>query len=261
MITEESANQLLCSVIFLDEYQKYKEKVNIKNLSKFLDNIETNKKYYRISVVKNKRYKKKDNENTSQIKKSINLLNKLTEKNYESIKNELLHELKNDCILSYIIEEIIDKSIIHTQYSELYVRLLKEIKNPFIENNIKRYCDNYYQKIFHGELNKDNSEYIRLCDKNKKTDNIAGFSLFITYLEMNGLINNYIDTILKPFMNTILEIKEQNELYQLLVCFETISKIYYKQKIPENYICRLQTLKESRISSKIKFKIMDILQE
>jgi hypothetical protein len=261
MITEESANQLLSSETFLGEYLKYKEKVNINNLSNFLDSIETNKKYYRIGIVKNKKYRKKDNENTSKIKKSINLLNKLTEKNYESIKNEILLELRNDCIISYIIEEIIDKSIVHTQYSELYVRLLKEINQPSIRIKIKKYCDIYYEKIFNSEINQMNSEYIKLCNKNKKIDNIAGFSLFITHLEMNGLIHDYIDTILKPFMDTILEIKEQNELYQLLVCFETISGIYYKHDIPENYKHRLQTLKQSDISSKIKFKVMDILQE
>jgi hypothetical protein len=261
MITEESANQLLSSEIFLNEYLKYKEKVNVSKLSEFLDNIETNKKYYRIGIVKNKKYKKKDNDNTHQIKKSINLLNKLTEMNYHDIKNEILKGLSNDCIVSYIIEEIIDKSIIHKQYSVLYVKLLTEINEPTKKYQIKKHCDNYYNKIFNSSSDINNSDYIKLCDKNKKTDNMAGFSLLITHLELNNLIENYINTILDPLINTLLELEEEIQIFQLLVCLETICNLYYKKDIPENYIHLLNTLKSKTKSSKIKFKIMDILNE
>lgn len=261
MITEESANQLLCSEIFLNEYLKYKEKVNISKLSEFLDNIETNKKYYRIGIVKNKRYKKKDNDNTFKIKKSINLLNKLTEVNYDTIKNEIFKSLSNECITSYFIEEIIDKSIIHKQYSELYVKLLTELNDPTKLNQIKKHCDNYYKKIFNNLSDTENSEYIKLCNENKKTDNMAGFSLLITHLELNNLIQNYINIILEPFINTLLEMNDEIQIFQLLVCFETISELYYKKNIPENYIKLLNKLKLNIKSSKIKFKIMDILNE
>ena len=178
--------------------------------------------------------------------------------NYNDIKNEILKGLSNECIISYIIEEIIDKSIIHKQYSMLYVKLLNE---PSKKNQIKKHCDKYYKKIFNSSSDINNSDYIKLCNENKKTDNMAGFSLLITHLELNNLIQNYINIILEPFINTLLEINDEIQIFQLLVCFETISELYYKKDIPENYTKLLNTLKSKTKSSKIKFKIMDILNE
>jgi hypothetical protein len=50
------------------------------------------------------------------------------------------------------------------------------------------------------------------------------------------------------------------ELFQLLLSFENISTIYFTL-IPKKYIDILQTLKEKSDSSKVRFKIMDILGE
>ena len=50
------------------------------------------------------------------------------------------------------------------------------------------------------------------------------------------------------------------ELFKLLVSFESISRIHY-QIIPQRYTTILNNIKKDTNSSKIKFKIMDILRE
>ena len=50
------------------------------------------------------------------------------------------------------------------------------------------------------------------------------------------------------------------EIFKMLTSFYNISEIYYKE-IPSNYVHILQELKGKTKSSKIKFKIMDILGE
>ena len=59
---------ILNSSDFLGEYQMYLSKFNSENLREFLDNIDTNKKYYRMAIHKNKRYSKVITEDTNKIK-------------------------------------------------------------------------------------------------------------------------------------------------------------------------------------------------
>ena len=104
--------------------------------------------------------------------------------------------------------------------------------------------------------------YQELCLKNKNTDNIIGLSLLISHLEKEKIINNYIDDVLQPFMNNILNINDENEIYKMLISFYNISQIHYEDKeIPKYYINILTNLKQKNLSSKIKFKLMDILNE
>ena len=51
----------------------------------FLDSIDINKKYYRMNINKNKRYKKETTEDTQLIKNINSLINKLTDSNYEKV--------------------------------------------------------------------------------------------------------------------------------------------------------------------------------
>ena len=52
-----------------------------------MDSIETNKKYYRIGINKNQRFKKVINKDSQTIKEINSLINKLTNDNYEKIKS------------------------------------------------------------------------------------------------------------------------------------------------------------------------------
>ena len=63
-------------------------------------------------------------------------------------------------------------------------------------------------------------------------------------------------------MDNILIIEDNSEIYKMILSFYNISQIHYENKdIPELYVSKLNELKLKTKSSKIKFKIMDILGE
>ena len=113
--------------------------------------------------------------------------------------------------------------------------------------------------FYENNISNNNSSYEKLCSKNKNIDNVIGFSLFISYLEKEDIIDNFIEKVLDSYMNN-LQSNNDIELYKMLVSFESISKIHY-QIIPNRYVTILNNIKEISGSSKIRFKIMDILGE
>lgn len=246
-----------------DDFQmKYKNYLNNKDgkLIDFLDNIDINKKYYRIGINKNQRYKKEITKDTQSIKTITSLINKITDANYETIKKEILEKIDVEYIIPYIIEKLAENSMVHHIYIPLYVGILKEIKSKKKDTLIIRICNKYYTEFFHTDENKsDQSNYLQLCAKNKRIDNIIGYSLFISHLEKENIINDYIEKVLDPFVNN-LSLIDDVELYKMLVSFYNISQIHYTI-IPKKYTIHLKNIKEDTKSSKIRFKIMDILGE
>tara|TARA_B100001094_G_scaffold325480_1_gene379903 strand:+ start:22862 stop:23653 length:792 start_codon:yes stop_codon:yes gene_type:complete len=249
---------------FEEEMEQYmiKNKRKVDELVRFLDNIETNKKYYRTGIHKNKKYKKDTTEDTDIIKKINSLINKLTDVNYKTLKEEIIALIKKDYIIPYIIENLIEKSILHHRYIPLYVGVIKDIHSKNKLHLIIKNCNQYYTKFFNqGIISTEKSFYENLCAQNKNIDNIIGLSILITYLEKEGIIQGYIEKVLVPFMNTINnQTTTDIEIFKMLTSFYNISEIYYKE-IPSNYVQILQELKGKTKSSKIKFKIMDILGE
>ena len=252
---------ILDSEDFLKEYQKYSSmKTERKNITNFLDNIETNKKYYRMNINKNKKYKKEVTEDTGTIKEINGLVNKITDMNYSKIKPLIIEKIKSEHLIPYLIENICDNAILHHKYISLYVGILNEIKTENKVKMIMKICSGYHSKFFGKKENdiKDMS-YQELCLKNKNIDNIIGLSLFITYLEKEKIIKGYIDNILEPYMDNILIIEDDVEIYKMILSFYNISQIHYEnKKLPNVYIDKLEILKNKTSSPKIKFKIMDI---
>lgn len=259
----ESIYDIIKSENFRIEYEKYtrENKKNINNLSDFLDNIETNKKYYRIGIQKNRKYKKEITEDTISIKKITSDINKLSEINYDILKNKIISQINVDYIIPYVIENIIEKSISHHKYIPLYVGVIKEIPFDSKYKLIVKLCDSYHYKFFKENISKDSSFYQNLCMKNKNIDNIIGFSLLISNLEKENIINGYVDKILEPFMKCILDTTDENDIYKMITLIYNISTIHFdKNEIPPKYVDILNKLKQ-KTNSKIRFKIMDILNE
>ena len=71
---------------------------------------------------------------------------------------------------------------------------------------------------------KSDNNYENLCNENKKTDNMIGYLMLITYLDKNNIIKERINELLKNIMNNILE-KENDEIFKLLNCIQNICKI------------------------------------
>ena len=248
---------------FNKNFLEYKNKISIDDLINFLDNIETNKKYYRMNIHKNKRFKQENTEDTSSIKSINSMINKLTEINYDSLKPQILEKINKEYIIPYIVEGIFEKSILHHRYIHLYVGVLKDMNSllPKTQKELIKLFYKYHNILFNNRIIQDDkNDYQQLCDINKRTDNIIGFSLLITYLEKEKVVKGYIDKVLEPFLNNLLIMENEVELYQLLLSFYNISSIYFTI-IPKKYLDILQELKEKSDSSKIRFKIMDILGE
>ena len=257
-----STSEIFNNGSFAEDLKSYKVEnyKNIKHLVDFLDNIETNKKYYRIGVQKNQRYRKDTTADTESIKNINSLINKITEKNYSTIKQKIVESINKEYFIPLIVENLIEKSILHHRYIPLYVGVLKEIKSKNKHHLINKNCDKHYNSFFKNKVvNDKDTFYEKLCSENKNIDNIIGFSILITHLEKEGILNGCVEKVLDPFMNTIDEANDI-ELFKMLTSFYNISQIYY-QEIPEKYKQLMIEQKEKTKSSKIKFKIMDILGE
>lgn len=258
----------MSSIEVIKEYMKSNDFINMYNdylktkdesLMLFLDNIDLNKKYYRMNINKNKKYVKVTTEDTSLIKEINSMINKLTDSNYDILKSEIIEKIKIEHIIPYIIQKLTESSMKHHIYIPLYVGILKDINSEKKKNILTRLCNKHYTEFFYeNKSEKNTTDYEKLCEKNKNIDNIIGFSLFISYLEKEEIIDNYIEKVLDPFMNNLS--KDDIELYKMLVSFESISNIHY-QIIPKRYQNILNKVKTETKSSKIKFKIMDILKE
>jgi len=162
--SEETTEEIFSSKEFLNCFEENYSNKNKEQLISFLNNIETNKKYYKMGIHKNKRYKRVENEDTILIKNINSLLNKLTYENYNSINNEILNLVKSH-ILTYIIENIVQKSLLHHIYIELYVKLINMINKKF---NINILLNKELEKIYSNLLNEQNNTetYEGLCNKN-----------------------------------------------------------------------------------------------
>jgi hypothetical protein len=133
--------------------------------------------------------------------------------------------------------------------------------SPKTQKELNKMYYKYYNILFNDRIiDDDRNDYQRLCDKNKKTDNKIGFSLLITYLEKEKVLKGYIEKVLEPFLNCLSDVESDIELYQRLLSFENISKIYFTI-IPKKYLDILRNLQDNCDSPKIRFKIMDILDE
>ena len=85
--TEQTCEELFSSEKFINLYDRNSYKNN--KLSYFLNSIETNKKYYKMGISRNKKFKRKENTDTLTIKEINSLLNKLTYQN----KNENIEKI------------------------------------------------------------------------------------------------------------------------------------------------------------------------
>ena len=181
--------------------------------------------------------------------------------NKEKISNEILAIYnKNNHLLPLIIDTIFQKTLCHHNYIPCYVYLLQKIGNK--RNILLGSLQKIKSELDMFHVDTDKSQYDRLCQENKYTDKLIGYSMLITELEDRGIIHNQINDSIQNIFTLIKNIKDEKDIYRSLTCLEIIFKKLYKDdKIPDNYEKTLENLKEETKSMKIKFKIMDILDK
>ena len=255
---------------FLKEYEQYKTNKPIQEFSNFLNNIQLNVKYFRLTtnnkIGKNKHYRNKNiSKDTLSIKEINSYLNKLTENNKEKIIKNIQTRIDNKSYLNdIIIKNILNKCILQPSYIKCYLDVLLGIYgniNNFttiIETNIQQ----IYETITKNKEEISQSEYLDFCDKNKKLDLLIGYSILITELEKQNIIKDKIHKFLDYFLNIMENQDDTDEKYKSVQCLYNIFKSYYEEdtELPQGFIDKLTHLKDNEKSMKLKFKLMDILE-
>jgi hypothetical protein len=210
-----------------------------------------------------------------------NILNKITDNNYDSQKNELINIIdniskddnyeKNLNNIYNIITDIIKNNI---YFSVIYARLCRELFeiNRFFLNKIVEDGNKLaeYLLFVDNKESEDTNNYNILCSHNKNNDQKKSILLFFVNILKNdkenfNILTNILYKILEKFEKNIIEIeeKENNEdLTELLFIIMTnIDDLddKYKKKLIE--ISNYKVKNYSGLSNKIIFKLMDILDK
>ena len=230
------------SDLFIDKYKTYD---NEYDLLKFLNSIDLNKDYYKLKLKSNYQTKA-----SKSLKESLELLNKLTCNNYIEISKKILCNINNDILYLYVYH-ILEKIILQPIYSTEYIYIIKELDNTYDIKDIV--CSNI-TKIFKSiNIEKtNNSEYDKLCNKNKLIDNLIGYYRMIIQINCIKLYNGDIINIINEIIENI-KISDDEEQYKYLQCLQSIIKTDNKL---HSYID--SDLSNHLKSKKNKFQLMDI---
>ena len=195
----------------------------------------------------------------------ISLLNKLTNKNYKSIKNKLINNIKySNEILEYLCDNIFLKILNDTKYNNLYVNLVIEIakENNFYIDETNNFINNIICKcsyLYNLKISKNNN-FINDIKKEENTNIINYFKtknilknllLFISKLIYNNLLSK---NLIEYILNDLLV--DCNFRIELLCCFINRNNIFsQKQHIKiNNYL----NLIKNNYDSRIKYLIDEI---
>jgi len=265
--SSETLNEIFTDEKFLNDYAEYrKDNTEIIVFQKFIDSIKLNRKYFRLEMNKKKGFRNKNkniSEDTIALKEINSLLNKTTDKNILSIRVKIKAKITNKHYLTdMIIESILDKCIIHTPYIPLYLDLINYLYSDtdMINEKINLLTEKIYEAIQTVEIT-ETSDYLIMCEKNKKLDKLIGHSLLITELEKKKIVTGKIHPTLENFMAILSDCEVDEEKYKCVQCLYNILKSYYGEYIlPEGYNEKLKSLIDNEKSNKIKFKMMDIIE-
>lgn len=255
-------------------YYSYDDIINI-NISDVIISPESIRKIDSLKkelLIISKTEKKKVNiTNTSIICK---LLNKLTEKNYEKLKKEIIDlicTIKNENDMMIITNKIFLIASSNRCLCELFSKLYKElisINNDFLyifQENFITYVETL-KTIKYISCNEDYDKY---CDYVKEIDKlISSLYFFISLMKINictidniiTLLENLIETLNNELENINSSNEYKDELMNsiFIIIKESIIEIKSNKKYNQIKESILLIKDNSLISKKIKFKCMDI---
>ena len=265
--SSDKLNEIFSNEQFMTDYTEYrKDNTEIDEFLKFIDSIELNRKYFRLEMNKKKGFRNKNkniSEDTLALKEINSLLNKTTDKNILSVRQKIKDKITNKhYLMEMILESILDKCIVHTPYIPLYLDLINYLYSNSTEINgkINSLTDKIYESIVNAQMI-ETTDYLIMCEKNKKLDKLIGHSLLITELEKKKIVTGKIHPVLENFMTILSDCEVDEEKYKCVQCLYNILKSYYGEYLlPEGYIVKIQSLIKNEKSNKIKFKMMDIIE-
>ena len=263
----ESLQDLFLSDEYISDKNEYNKKRQpiVTKLQSFLNSLEINKNYYRTGVrVKNPKYKKKASGDTLLIKDFKASLNKMSSINYKNICTNLVASVSHkNHLYPLLIQYIVEQSLLHHTYIKFYVELISQLHDNFKDvSMIEQQLDECYKMITMSTIDTASSDYSNLCSKNKQVDQLVGYGILISELEVKQIITNRIDESIQSILEKMKHELSEDETYKCILCLSTIFKVLYSDKpIQEDYVSILTDIKDSMKFMKIKFKIMDILEK
>ena len=266
ILSNQDLNNIFDSNEFKLNYNDYISRKECSEFSDFINSIELNKKYFRLEMNKKKGYRNKHknmSDDTIAIKEITSLLNKVSDQNILSVRQKIKDKIVGkDYLRDMILETILQKCILHTIYIDLYIDLIHYLypHTETIYNKIDKCSDKIYRDIQNLEI-KGESDYLIMCEKNKKLDKLIGHSLLITELEKKKIVTGKIHPVIDEFINTLKDCDDDDNKYKCVQCLYNIFKSFYGEYIlPEGYNVKLKNLISNEKTMKIKFKMMDILE-
>jgi hypothetical protein len=207
----------------------------------------------------------------STVSEILKILNKISEKNYEKLKDEL-------CVLVKSIETIEDLNKItlviftiassNLFYSKLFSKLYKELidRNRSFYDVFQVHYNKYFTDLQAFDFTTTN-DYDKFCEYTKKINQMdSTLTFFINLMKTNNCDVENITDLCILLENKLIEDKEyetieQNE--QFLHCIYIIMKecmdyILFHENL-ETIVHKLKEIKSHpKLSPKMKFKCMDI---
>ena len=261
--SETEVAAIYANTDFKGQLDEKKQNDEIKKLVFFLDSIKLNTKYYRLTTNKNNgKYKKLISDDTVFLKDLNAILNKLTDKNLLKLSEKIKQKIDGKQHLQMMImRTILEKSLVNMTYISVYIDLLTRIYKDIETLIIQGILDDMYKSI-NSTINRDQSEYLQFCDKNKKIDLIICHTHLVCECEKKSLIENKIDPLIHALITEYSKSDDADDRFRSIKCLDTIFDSKYEGgRLPREYRDKLTECKSSETSMKIKFRIMDILDK
>jgi hypothetical protein len=203
------------------------------------------------------------------------LLNKLTNNNYKELSDEIINNIKhfiytqNDMILMDFGISIFEISSINKFWVKLYAKLFNKLISNFPKmHNI---CVNHYTillKIFDIIEFGDENDYDEFCRINKENDKRRALVSFYTELYKYEILgNDEITQLLEKLFNLMTNTENKRvfeEVFENIAIVlkeigEELMSEHVGEMIKENIVNILTILNKKKLSKKIKFKLLDII--
>lgn len=269
--------------------KNYNQKVHLDNKIKYKGKKRRNHKENKISddqwvIMRNfettKVQKKIDGIN-KELNYLRNLLNKITDENYNDILFDFKYKMKNimDSITNKELEEIGNSIFIigsnNMFYSKLYAKLYCDlIKEYSIMYDIFKINYSKFYDVIHNISQADpETDYDRFCDINKENEKRRALCSFIANLVNEDIIsitdiNNDISFFIDKFKKTInkenhtMITEEISEIIYILIerCLNKLKEdedIYEELKDTIEELSEMNHKKYPSLNNKIVFKFMD----
>lgn len=210
------------------------------------------------------------------------LLNKLTDRNYIDIRNNIFDILSEDTMVieefQKLIAIIFDIASSNRFYSKIYAELCSDLSNKYdimstiISENIHTFTE-LFNKI---EYIDSVVNYDRFCEINKQNEKRKSLATFYLNMMKNGIIDkqiiiNIMSELLRQFEQFISQDDKKNEVDEIT---ETIAILYNKDFYEEimfkddTYVNDfISTISKSKVkdhkslTSKTLFKFMDLVEK